>query len=323
MKILRGKFERHPGKHEAVEKRRKRRTAVKVNWELYALVFLPLVWLAIFQYYPMYGNIIAFKRFSPGIGIWKSEWVGFYYFARFLRSYRFFYVLRNTVVLNLYNLAAGFPIPIILAILIHYCPLPRYRKSVQMLSYAPHFISTVVMVGIIGKLFAMRIGIVNLLLERIGLPTQNFLGSTQWFAHVYTWTGVWQGMGWGTIIYLAALSAVDDDLHDAAKVDGANIWVRIWHVDIQGILPTVVILLILRTGQVVNIGFEKIFLLQNNLNIAVSEVIATYVYKIGIASAMPIYSYAAAIGLFQSLINFALLLTVNRIAKKLGETSLW
>jgi putative aldouronate transport system permease protein len=308
---------------ESVPKQKINWKHVSMNWELYLLVLLPLVWLLIFMYVPMYGNIIAFKKFVPNLGIMKSPWVGVANFTRFFRSYKFANILANTLVINVYQLLVGFPVPIVLALLIHYCPFPRYKRTVQMITYAPHFISVVVMVGIIFKLLAPRIGIVNMLLAKASIPEVNFLGSALWFRHVYVLTGVWQNMGWGTIIYLAALSGIDPQLHESAKVDGANIWRRMWHIDIPGIAPTVIILLILRTGQMLNVGFEKVFLMQNNLNISTSEVIQTYVYKIGIASALPQFSYAAAIGLFQNAISFALLLIVNRTARKLSETSLW
>lgn len=291
---------------------------------MYLLCALPVISVLIFSYIPMYGNVIAFKRFLPGLTIWGSEWVGFDNFTRFLTSYKFSWILRNTFVLNVYSLLAGFPVPIILALLIHYCPLPMYKRTVQMTTYIPHFISTVVMVSIIFKIFTPRWGIISTFLANIGFDKQPaFLASTTWFPHVYVWTGIWQNMGWGTIIYLAALSGVDDSLHDTARVDGANIWQRMWHIDIQTILPIVVILLILRSGSMLQVGFEKIYLMQNNLNIKASEVISTYVYKIGILSSYPNYSYAAAIGLFQNGISFILLIIVNRIAKKLGDTSLW
>ncbi len=291
---------------------------------MYLLCVAPVLLILVFQYIPMYGNIIAFKRLLPGLGIWGSEWIGFDNFTRFLNSYKFAWILKNTFVLNVYSLLAGFPIPIILALLIHYCPFPIYRKSVQMTTYIPHFISTVVMVGIIYKMFTPRYGIISTVLSTIGFEKQPaFLASVAWFPHVYVWTGIWQNMGWGTIIYLAALSAVDDSLHDSALVDGASIWRRMWHIDIQTILPIIVILLILRSGSMLQIGFEKIFLLQNNLNIRASEVISTYVYKIGIVASYPNYSYATAIGLFQNGISFVLLVLVNRIARKLGDTSLW
>ena len=296
---------------------------VAVNWQLYLLCLLPIAWLIIFMYIPMYGNLIAFKRYVPSLGILGSPWVGFDNFLRFFQSYRFFQVLGNTFYLSFYDLVVGFPIPIGLAIVLHYMPIARYKKTVQMVTYAPHFISTVVMVGIIFKLGSQRIGVVNVLLTAVGLPEVNFLGSAQLFGHVFVWTNVWQQMGWGTIIYLAALSSVDPELHESATVDGASIWRRIRHIDFPGILPTVIILLILRTGFILQVGFEKVFLLQNNLNIEASEVIQTYVYKIGIASRNPNFHYATAIGLFQNLVMFLMLIVVNRIARRVSETSLW
>ena len=296
---------------------------ISVNWQLYLLCLLPLIWLFVFMYLPMYGNLIAFKRFVPTKGILGSDWIGFANFTRFFKSYKFFQVLWNTLYLNVYDLIVGFPIPILLAITLHYMPLRRYKKTVQMVTYAPHFISTVVIVGIIFKLFTQRIGLVNVLLSRLGLPEVNFLGSAQIFPHLYVWTNVWQQMGWGTIIYLAALASVDPELHESATVDGATIWKRLWHIDLPGILPTVVILLILRTGQILQVGFEKVYLMQNNLNIEASEVIQTYVYRVGIANRNPNFAYAAAIGLFQNLIMFFMLVAVNRLARKINETSLW
>jgi multiple sugar transport system permease protein/putative aldouronate transport system permease protein len=299
------------------------RKTVLVNWELYLLAMIPIAWIIVFKYIPMYGAQIAFKRFNPSLGIWRSPWIGLANFVRFVNSYNFADIIRNTLVLNVYDLLAGFPIPIVLALLIHYCPSPRFKRTVQMVTYAPHFISTVVMVGIIFKLFAVRNGIVNTAITGLGFEPVNFLGSPATFPHVYVWTGVWQSMGWGTIIYLAALSAVDPELHNSAKADGANIWQRIWYIDLPGIMPTVVILLILRSGQLLDVGFEKVLLMQNGLNIRASEVISTYVYKIGLASTNANFSYAASIGLFKAVISFLLLLTVNRIARRVSETSLW
>jgi multiple sugar transport system permease protein/putative aldouronate transport system permease protein len=296
---------------------------VSANWELYLIALLPVAWILIFRYIPMYGAQIAFRRFVPALGIWGSRWVGFDHFIRFFNSYNFSNVMFNTLFLNLYSLVAGFPIPIFLAVFIHYCPHFGFKKTVQMVTYAPHFISVVVMVGIIFKMFAMRNGIVNVAIKGLGFEEVNFLGSPDAFPHVYVWTGIWQTMGFGTIIYLAALSGVSPELHDSAKADGANMWQRIWHVDIPGIAPTVIILLILRTGRLLEVGFEKVLLMQNNLNLRAAEVIQTYVYKVGLASSNPNFSYAAAIGLFRSVISFALLLIVNRLARRLGETSLW
>ena len=294
-----------------------------INWELYLMALLPVIWLIVFMYFPMYGNVIAFKRFVASKGIWGSPWIGFANFERFFSSFKFGNIMWNTFFLNLYDLVLGFPIPIVLAILLHYTPFQGYKKTVQMVTYAPHFISTVVMVGIIFKLFSQRIGIVNVALTALGLPESNFLGSPFWFPHIYVWTNIWQNMGYATIIFLAALSAVDPELHEAARVDGATIWQRIWHIDLPGIAAVVIILLILRLGQILNIGFEKVFLMQNTVNIVASEVVDTYVYKIGLASRNPNFSYASAIGLFKNVIAFVLLIAVNRIARRTSETSLW
>ena len=250
---------------------------VTVNWELYLFAALPVIWLLLFMYVPMVGNVIAFKKFVPIKGMLGSDWVGLDHFVRFMRSFNFRNVMWNTFYINAYQLVAGFPVPIILALALHYCPALGYKKTVQMVTYAPHFISTVVMVGIINKVFQARIGLVSVALAKLGLPEPSFLGSPDWFAHLYVWTGIWQNMGWGTIIFLAALAGVDLELHEAARVDGATIWRRVWHIDLPGIMPTVIILLILQSGQMLSVGFEKIFLMQLPLNIRGSEVVETYV----------------------------------------------
>jgi putative aldouronate transport system permease protein len=296
---------------------------ITINWQLYVLALLPVAWLVIFMYFPMYGNVIAFKNFMPNKGIWGSPWIGLDNLTRFFRSYNFENVMWNTFFLSAYDLVFGFPIPVLLALAMHYCPWPRYKRTVQMVTYAPNFISMVVMVGIIFKLLTPRIGLVSMILGKFGVVAPQFLGSADLFSHVYVWSGIWQFMGWNTIIYLAALSGIDPELHEAARVDGANIWQRMWYIDLRGILPTIVILLILRSGSILSVGFEKIYLMQNTLNIRASEVIATYVYKVGLVSAIPSFSYAAAIGLFGNLINFVLLVAMNFLARRVGETSLW
>ena len=308
---------------QPLQGRGKKWKQISINWELYLLCLLPVAWVIIFMYIPMYGNLIAFQRYIPSKGFFDSPWVGFDNFLRFFNNYKFVQVMWNTFYLNIYDLVVGFPIPIILAIILNYMPFKGYKKSAQMLTYAPHFISTVVMVGIIFRLFINRLGLVNVLLTHLGMEEINFLGSADLFPHLYVWTNVWQQMGWGTIIYLAALSGVDPELHESATVDGATVWQRVWNIDIPGILPTVVILLILRLGQILQVGFEKVLLMQNNTNIEASEVLQTYVYQIGLASRNPNFSYATAIGLFQNLIMFGMLIVVNRIARRVSETSLW
>lgn len=293
------------------------------NWQLYLLIALPIAYIIIFNYIPMYGAQIAFKNFNPVIGIWKSPWVGLENFRRFFHSYEFSRLMWNTILLSVYSLLAGFPFPIILALMLNYVNNERFKKTVQMVTYAPNFISTVVMVGMILQFLSPQTGIINNLLEKLGMERINFMAKPEYFRHIYVWSGIWQTTGFGSIIYIAALAAIDPQLHEAAIVDGATKWQRIWNIDIPGIMPTAIILLILNTGNILNVGFEKVLLMQTPLNLRTSEVIGTYVYKIGLASQVANYSYPAAIGLFQSLVGFVLLVIVNNIAKRIGETSLW
>lgn len=300
-----------------------RRKQVWDNWQLYVLIFLPFVYVVVFHYLPMYGLLIAFKNYSLTKGVWGSEWAGLTHFTRFFGSYDFVVVLRNTLALSLYNLGVGFPAPIILALSLNYLRNRRFKKLVQMVTYAPHFISVVVLVGIVVQLLSVHTGIINHMIEAISGKRINFLGEPIFFKSLYVWSGIWQQIGWGSIIYLAALSGIDPHLHEAAVMDGASKFKRIWHIDIAGIMPTIVVLLILDVGQIMNIGFQKVLLLQNQLNLEASEVIDTYVYKVGIISGIPNYSYATAIGLFKSLIGLILIVSVNKIARKVSDTSLW
>lgn len=296
---------------------------IRRNWQLYLLVTLPVAYIIIFHYVPMYGAQIAFKNFRITLGITGSPWVGFEHFIRFFKSFEFARLMGNTIIISLYSLFVGFPFPIILALLLNYVGNRRYKKTVQMATYAPHFISTVVMVGMILQFLSPQIGIVNNLIELLGGERVNFMGKVEYFRHIYVWTGVWQSTGFNSIIYMAALSAIDPQLHEAALVDGATKLKRIWHIDLPGIMPTAVILLILNCGYILSVGFDKVFLMQNPINLRVSEIISTYVYKTGLASQSVNYSYPAAIGLFQSIVGFILLLIVNNFAKRVGETSLW
>lgn len=293
------------------------------NWQLYIILALPLAYFVIFHYLPMYGAQIAFREFIAVRGIWESPWVGFDQFIKFFRSYQFERVVGNTIGIAVYMLAAGFPIPIILALMINNSESRRFKKTAQMVTYAPHFISTVVLVGLVIQFLSPRFGAVNAVITAFGGEPILFMGEPNLFKSVYVWSGVWQEAGWGTIIYLAALAGIDPTLHEAAIVDGATKIQRTWHIDVPGILPTAIVILILRVGQLMNIGFEKVFLMQNPLNLQSSEIIQTYVYKIGIAADLPNYSYSAAIGLFNSLINFMLIVIVNEIAKRVSNTSLW
>lgn len=295
---------------------------LKKFWPLYLFLLPALVYIALFHYAPMYGVLMAFKNFKPIKGILGSDWVGFYNFARFFRMDMFDTLIINTLTLSVYSLAAGFVFPILLALLINTCVLRRFTRVLQTITYLPHFISMVVMVGIINLLFSPSLGMFSHLLNALGVidGPLNVLLSSRAFDDLYVWSGVWQSMGWGSIIYLAALSGVDPALHEAAILDGANKFQRVRHIDIPWIMPTMVILLILSCGNLMNVGFEKVFLMQNAMNLDVSEIISTYVYKMGILNAQ--YSFSAAVGLFNSVINMALLLAVNALSKRLGDTGL-
>lgn len=292
---------------------------MRKHWQLYVLLALPLLYLAVFLYYPMYGAQIAFRNFNAVDGVTGSPWVGLRNFERFMNSYDFVRTFRNTLVLSFYSLVASFPFPIMLALGLNYVGIKWFKQTVQMVTYAPYFISVVVMAGIILQFLAPNTGLVNLMLERVGLPQVNFMSKPDWFPHIYVWSGVWQTIGFNCVIYLAALSSVDPTLHEAAVVDGASKLQRIWHIDIPEIMPLAIVLLILSLGGILSTGFEKILLLQNPINIRASEVIDTYVYRVGLASAVPNYSYAAAIGLFKSVIGFTLVILVDRFAKRLGH----
>lgn len=296
---------------------------MKHSWQLYLFLALPLAWLLIFMYYPMYGAQIAFRDFLPGKSILASEWIGLANFTRFFESPLFVRLIKNTLILSLYSLALGFPIPILLALSLNQLRTGLFKRSVQMISYAPYFISTVVMAALILQFLDMRRGPLNLLLMAFGLEPIHFMGTADYFPSIYVWSGIWQNTGFGTIIYLAALTTIDPALHEAAVVDGANRLQRIWHIDVPGIMPIVMTLLILNMGQLTNIGFEKAFLLQNSLNLETSEVISTYVYKVGLAGGVANFSYAAAIGLFNSIIGLVLLLAANQLSKRFSQTSLF
>ena len=271
----------------------------------------------------MYGAQIAFRKYSIPKGFFGSKWVGLANFEKFINSVQFSSVVSNTLILSFYSLFAGFPIPVLLAVMLQYCRNIRYKKLVQMVTYAPHFISIVVLCGMVMQFVSPRYGFIAQILKTLTGNTVDLMVIPTAFRHIYVWSGVWQGMGWGSIIYLSALSAVDVQLHEAAEIDGAILIKRIWYIDIPTILPTISIMLILNCGSIMSIGYEKVLLLQNDINLSTSQVISTYVYKIGIAGDMPNYSYATAIDLFTSVINLILLMTVNAITRRLGQTSLF
>ena len=296
---------------------------IRKGWQLYLLLALPLAWLFVFQYYPMYGAQIAFRDFLPGNGIWGSEWVGLTHFVRFFNSPMFARLMQNTLGLSFYSLMVGFPIPILFALSLNQLRSGHFKNFMQMVSYAPYFISTVVLVGMMLQFLDMRIGPINQLIKLFGGDPIQFMGSAELFPSVYVWSAVWQNTGFNTIIYLATLTTIDPALHEAALVDGANRIQRIWHIDLPGILPVAATLLILNMGQLLNVGFEKTYLMQNTMNLSASEVISTYVYKVGLAGGVVNFSYASAIGLFNSLIGLVLLLIANRVSKRFTETALF
>ena len=297
---------------------------IRRDWQVFALALPALATIFVFSYMPMYGVQIAFKNFHPAFGIWGSEWVGFSHFTRFFQSPQFWTIIPNTFILSTYNLILGLPAPIILALMLNQTPNQKFKRIVQTVTYAPHFISTVVLVGMLQLFLSPHGGLLNILFGFLGGPPRFFMGLPQYFRHVFVLSDVWQRIGWGAIIYLAALAGIDPQLYEAARVDGANRFRLIRHIDIPGILPTIIILMILNLGTIMSVSFDKVYLMQNIVNLPVSEVISTFVYKIGIsASRTPQYSYAAAIGLFNTAVNFVMLLLANRIARKVGETSLW
>ena len=289
------------------------------DWRLHVFMILPLLYLLIFHYYPMFGVQIAFKNFTAARGIWGSQWVGFRHFRTFFASYQFGRVVSNTLILSLYGLLAGFPLPVFFALILNTVRNQRFKKTVQTVTYIPHFISTVVLVGMMTTFFSPVSGAYGNISQLMGKGYPPVLmGIASTFRHFYVWSSIWQELGWGTIIYIAALSAVNPELYEAAEIDGASRWQRIIHIDFPSILPTAAILLILRFGSLMSIGFEKVLLMQTTLNLQTAEIISTYVYKVGLQSGGN-FSYAAAIGLFNSVINCTVLLLVNKAARKMSE----
>lgn len=291
------------------------------SWQLYVLLLPTVVYLLIFNYLPMAGIQIAFKDYKMSKGIWDSAWVGMKHFNYFFNSVQFENLMVNTIKLSVYALLLGFPLPIILALLLNESKNLKLKKAVQSLTYAPYFISTVVLVSMLSLFLSPSTGVINKVIELLGGQAIDFMGSERMFRPVYILSGIWQGTGWSSIIFIAALAGIDPQLHEAAEIDGANRLQRIWHINIPGILPTMVIVFILSCGSIMSVGFEKAFLMQNSMNQGASEIIATYVYKLGIQKAQ--YSYTTAIGLFNSLINLVLLVIVNKISKKVADISLF
>ena len=293
----------------------------KRRWQLYLLLLLPVTYILVFCYAPMGGIIIAFKDYSFRKGILGSKWVGLKYFREFFNNPDIARIIKNTLIISFYQLLVSFPAPIILALALHIIGSDRFKKIMQTVTYAPYFISTVVLVGIMLQCLHLNIGVVNTILDAIGLERVDFMGKAAYLRHIYVWSGVWQGTGFSAIIYIAALGNVDQSLVEASLIDGANRIRRILVVELPALKPIITIQLIMAVGSIMSVGFEKMFLLQNPLNLSVSEIISTYVYKRGLQDMQ--YSFSTAVGLFNSVINFALLFTANLLSKKFGEASLW
>ncbi len=294
-------------------------------WQLYLFLALPILYFLLFKYYPMFGLQIAFKKYTIVKGIFDSPWVGMKNFTKFLNAYQFRTILRNTLTISFYAIMAAFPFPILFALLLNTVEKMAVKKTVQTITYIPHFISIVVLVGMLMQFFNPMAGVYGTVTRALtGETPADIFANPSAFPHLYVWSGVWQGFGYNSIIYIAALTNVSPELHEAAEVDGASRFQRVLHVDLPALLPTITIMLIMRTGHIMSIGFEKAYLMQNSLNLSTSEIISTFVYKKGLASGSANdYSYATAIDLFNSVINLILIVTVNSICRKLSETSLW
>lgn len=289
-------------------------------WQLYLLVLLPILTVFFFHYIPIYGVQIAFRKYQPSKGIWGSAWVGLKYFIQFVNYPKFGQIMWNTLRISLYSLLT-FPLPVIFAIMLNDLKNGWFKRTTQMLTYAPHFISTVVMCSMTILFLGRETGVINTVIELFGGQREEWIAKSELFAPIFVITDLWQNLGWNSIIYLAALSSLSPELLEAAYIDGANRWHIIWYIYIPHLLPTVIVMLLLKMGTLVSIGFEKVFLLQNPLNLDASTVLSTYVYELGMVKGQ--YSYSAAVGLFENILNIILIVTFNRISRKVSETSLW
>ena len=290
------------------------------DWQLHLIILLPIIHLLLFHYGPMYGAQIAFRDYRARDGITGSEWVGLQWFEKFLSTYNFKQIFSNTLILSMYEIVFGFPLPIIFALLLNTIENEKFKKCIQTVTYMPHFISIVVLVALVNQVFNPVNGLYGNLYQLFGGEGQpsDFRGMPAAFRHLYVWSGIWQHLGWNTIIYTAALGSVSPELHEAAQIDGASRLKRIFHVDLPAIVPTICIMLIMRFGSVMSVGFEKVYLMQTPLNLNVSEVISTYVYKVGMGTSSD-FSYGAAIGLFNSVINCIMLILVNYISRRISD----
>ena len=305
----------------AAVKKQSFKAYMKGHYDLYLLLLPAILYTAVFLYIPMYGVLMAFQDYSPVKGIIGSNFVGLKHFKKFFSTYMAKQIISNTVILSGYSLLASFPFPVILALMLNYCVNRRFGKIVQTVTYMPYFMSVMVLVGMMNMFFSTNYGVVNTVLQALGIEPFSFMSSEKSFRHMYVWSGIWQGMGYSSVIYFAALSGIDPTLYEAAELDGASKLQRIRYIDLPSIMPTVIIMLIMSAGNLMSIGFEKAYLMQNDRNSGVSEIIATYVYKVGLIDAR--YSFSAAINLFNSAINFVILIVINKISRKLSDTSLW
>lgn len=305
------------------QERRSPITAAKIRskWQLYIMLIPAFLFIVIFCYAPMYGILIAFKDYNASLGIMGSPWAGVKHFVTFFTSPMFGTTVKNTLAISLYSLVFGFPIPIVFALLLNQMRSLRFKRFMQTVSYAPYFISTVVLVSMLNLFLAPSSGFINTLIQMFGGESINFMIRAEWFRSVYVVSGIWQGMGWSAIIYLTALSGISPDLYEASIVDGASKFKQILHIDLPCIIPTIIIMLILNCGNILSVGYEKAFLMQQGMNLPTSEIISTYVYKVGLMSAQ--HSYATAIGLFNSVINFVLITMVNATSRRLSGNNLW
>lgn len=309
-------------KHENTEKIKQSRWRVILqNYQVYLMLLPCFLFFVIFCYGPMYGVQIAFKDYNTGLGIWASPWVGLKHFGRFMGMPQFWQVFQNTMLLSVYSLLAGFPFPILFSLMLNEVRGIKLKKTVQTITYAPHFISTVVMVTMITLFLSPSSGFVNKMIEGAGGTPVNFMIKAEFFPHIYVWTGIWQHFGWNSIIYLATLANVDESLHESAVIDGAGRFARIWYINLPCLAPTIVIQLILALGGILGADFEKVLLMQNSSIMSSADVIATYTYRIGIQGSE--FSLSSAIGMFNSLINLVVLIVVNTVCKRISDTSLW
>ena len=309
---------------EVSKPKKKKKLGKSYNWQFWAIIALPMIYAFVFAYIPMGGIIVAFQKYSPRKGILGSEWVGLKYFNQFFTTPSSRKIIFNTLYLGIYSLIAGFPIPILLAILLNEMRSKKYKKFIQMGTYAPYFISTVVMVGMMMRMMDMRTGIINRALQSIGIGPINFFGEVNLFPSLYVWSGIWQGAGYSSIIYIAALAGVSPELQEAAIVDGANRFQQMLHITLPGLVPTIMVLFILRMGNILNVGYEKILLLYNSATYSTADVISTYTYRLYFGgSGNPMYSKSTAIGLFNTIINVFFLMLTNMISKKATDAGLF